>query len=218
MPPRLLRRAFLGAALALAPLTAPWLSEPAQASALAELSENDLTDASTWIVRGEVTRVWVERDAVTGHLWTRSELAVQRVFKGPGDPATLIVDTLGGTLDGETMEVMQAPRWSVGEEVFLFLDQLESGRLSTLGLFLGKFSVRRAPGDTRPYALRWHGRTGERYDARFIPHPPEGRRIYLDELEERVSLRLDTGWDGRDIPGLSRERLQTINTPAWRRR
>lgn len=212
------RRLLLAFMLAISPMSLGLFAERAEASALAEMSENDLIDASTWIVRGEVRRVWVERDGVTDHLWTRAEISVTQVYKGAGEPETLILDTLGGTLDGDTMEVMQAPRWSVGEDVLIFVDQLENGRLSTLGLYLGKMTVRRAPGETRHYAMRWHGRPSERYDSRFLPHPPVGKRVYLDEVIQHMEVRLDQGWDGRPVPGLSREHLQMINTPAWRRR
>jgi hypothetical protein len=55
------------------------------------------------------------------------------------------------------------------------------------------------------------------WDARFLPHPPPGERVYLDQVEGRVQVRLASGWDGEPIPGMSPERLQQVNTPEIRR-
>lgn len=210
---------LLAALLATAPLAVAVVpAHEARASAVADLSDEQLTDAATWIVRGKVAATWTEVDPTTDHVWTLTELSVSRVFKGPGNPETLIVHTLGGVYGDVDMQVLQAPRWSIGEDVVVFLDEISGGRLSTLGLYLGKYTVRRAPGDQYPHVLRFHGRPGERYDHRFLPNPPVGKRVYLDELIDRVETRLDAGWDGQPIPGVSRERLQKVNTLEWRRR
>ena len=36
-------------------------------------------------------------------------------------------------------------------------------------------------------------------------------RVYVDDLVTRIEHRLEAGWDGRPIPGISLERLAEIN-------
>ena len=92
------------------------------------------------------------------------------------------------------------------------------GRLVPVGKFTGKFTIQRAPGDTRKYARTWHPKSGFKFDARFLPHVAPERRQYIDELFDRIETRLDTGWDGKPIPGLSPTQLERINTRERRKR
>lgn len=189
----------------------------AHATTLAELSVEQLTDASTWIARGTITEVWTEVDD-RDRVWTRARLDVSRVLKGPSSPDELILDSLGGVhTDGRVTIVHAAARYSPEEEVIVFLDEIRHGtRLAPVGMFLGKYTIRRAPGDDRQHVQRWHGKTLEHYDGRFLPHPAAERRVYLDDLMSRVESRLDTGWDGQPIPGLSATELEKINAPERR--
>ena len=184
--------------------------EPAQATTVAPLDVEQLTDGATWIVRGVVNKSWTELDD-DGHVWTRHRLDVKRVFKGPSQPSQLIVDSYGGTHGELQMHVWSAPRFSVGEEVLVFLDEVAEGRLTPLAMHLGKYTLRRAPGDSRQHVVRFQVAPSQAYDARFIPHPALDDRIYLDDLLETVEERMRAGWDGRKIPGLSAERLKTVN-------
>jgi hypothetical protein len=49
------------------------------------------------------------------------------------------------------------------------------------------------------------------YDHRFIPHPPVETRVYLSDLKTRVLDRVESGWDGRAIPGVDPVKLRRIN-------
>lgn len=184
--------------------------EQAQATTVAPLDVEQLTDGATWIVRGVVQKSWTELDG-DGHVWTRHRLDVKRVYKGPSQPSELVVDRHGGTHGDLQMHVWSAPRFSVGEEVVLFLDEITQGRLTPLAMHLGKYTVRRAPGEIRQHVVRFQVAPSQAYDARFIPHPPVHERFYLDDLLEKIDTRMRAGWDGRKIPGLSKERLKTIN-------
>ena len=116
------------------------------------------------------------------------------------------------------MQVWGRTRFSTGEDAFFFNDRLTNGRLSTVSMFHGKYTLRRAPGDSQLYARRWQGNPDATFDHRFLPHPKAEKRLYLDNLIELVQTRLNTGWDGKPIPGISASRLHEINTPAWRNR
>ena len=189
---------------------------PAHATTFAEMSTEQFTDASTYIVRGEVLEVWTEVDD-NDHIWTRARVQVRRTLKGPDAPTELIVDSLGGEHGSQRLVVPGQARFSIGEDVFLFLALQGNGRLVPVSKFLGKYVVRRAPGERREYAMTWHPRDRlHTYDGRFIPHPEPSKRVYIDDLLNVVDARLEQGWDGEPIPGLSPERLHTINTPERR--
>ena len=54
-----IQRILVAALLGFAAMS-PTLSEPAQATTIAPLTTEQMTDASTYIVEGTITRVWVE--------------------------------------------------------------------------------------------------------------------------------------------------------------
>lgn len=190
-------------ATAVAPLTA-------EATSFAPLTIEQFTDASTWIVEGEVQRVWTDIDD-RGLVWTHSEVTLSTVHKGPSVPVSLVVDSLGGRVGDYVTHVPGQAVFSQGESVFLFLDDT-GDHVVPVAKFQGKFTLRRATGETRQHAMTWHPNPSERFDHRFLPHPEAEHRLYLDDLRERVQQRLDRGWDGQPIPGISAERLQLINT------
>ncbi|MBW1881322.1 MAG: hypothetical protein JRI25_25300 [Deltaproteobacteria bacterium] len=201
---------LLAIAIALAPANA-------RATSLAPLSEAQLTDAATYIVQGTVTSVWSEVDD-RGYIWTRAAVDVSRVYKGPDDPDFLVVEAMGGEIGERRMSVPSSARFSEGERTLMFLAEIDHGRkLTPVGMFLGKYTVRRAPGEVRDHVIRYN-RTTEQFDHRFLPHPPLEQRVYLDDLLEQVESRLDTGWDGKPIPGISPLKLEEINTPTRRLR
>lgn len=206
---RMLPRMLLAAALALTAIPR------AEATSIAPITQDQMTDASTYIVRGRVADVWTEVDE-RGYLWTRAGIEVSHTFKGPDTPDYLVVDSMGGTLGERRMVVPASARFSEGEDVVLFLTEIDFGRkLTPVGMFLGKFNVRRAPGETRSYVLQWTT-DDAKYDGQFLPHPIAEKRRYLDDLESQVEARLATGWDGAPIPGLTEDKLREINTPDRR--
>lgn len=88
-------------------------------------------------------------EAVTPH-WNRDRtliltayrFRVLRALKGsPG--ATITLDELGGVVNGVGMNVSGVPRYSVGEEVLLFVHRTELGRWETHGATQGKFPLER---------------------------------------------------------------------------
>jgi hypothetical protein len=216
MRTNLLRRLFVVAALALATAAVVPIDQ-AEATTLAPLTVEQVTDASTYIVRGELVRVWTDTDE-SGLVWTRAELDVKHVFKGPDHPETLIIDTPGGSHAGSRTAVHSAARFSTGEDMVIFLDEISGDRYTPVGMFLGKYTVRRAPQEDRQHVVRFSGKPNAPYDHRFLVHPKAEDRFYLEDLIERVETRLDVGWDGQPIPGISPQRLRTVNTLDVRRR
>lgn len=93
----------------------------ASATTLVRLSENQLIEYSTLIVRGRVVK--------TQSKWNRSRLAivtqvtvhVDEELMKRSTPTKLIVRHYGGTVGKQTMGLSSGPRFKVGEEVVLFL-------------------------------------------------------------------------------------------------
>lgn len=194
------------------------IAPAARATTLAPMSIEQLTDASDYVVRGDITEVWTEVDE-KGRIWTRARMTVKDVFKGKDDPTELILDSMGGSYGGQTLHIEAQAVFSEYEDALVFLHERENdGRLVPVGKFIGKYTIRRAPEDSDSYARTWHPKPGFKFDARFIPHVQPEDRLYLNDLVNRIESRLDTGWDGKPIPGLSAERLQTINTRERRKR
>jgi hypothetical protein len=73
---------------------------------------------------------------------TANQFRVTRVLKGaPG--AAITLDELGGVVGGVGMDVSGVPRYSVGEELLLFVRRTELGRWETFGAGQGRFRVTR---------------------------------------------------------------------------
>lgn len=219
MTSRLFSKLLLAVALGTAAVTfAP--SQSAHAAVFAEMSLDQFTDASAVIVQGTVREVWTELDDA-GNVWTRARVKVVRTLKGVNVEDEVIVDSLGGVHEGRAYIVHGQAKFAVGEEAIFFLSPGGRGqaRLVPVAKFLGVRIVRRAPGERRRYTTTWQGKSGEtEFDYRFIPHPPADARVYVDDLIESIEARLDVGWDGTPVPGLSEEKLIELNTPARRLR
>lgn len=193
------------------------LATDAHAGALAGLTLEQKVDASTYIVRGTVTEVWsVKTD--DGQVWTRARLDVSETMKGPDAPSELVVDSIGGWWNGQLFHAQLGARYSQGEELVVFLDKISGERLTPVEMYRGKYTIRRAPGESRKHVVQYHVKPHAAYDHRFLPHPSPSDRLYLDDLVDGIAGRLRTGWDGESIPGISTERLAIVNAPDRRTR
>lgn len=203
-------RSLLVAAFAAGALS-PGLAPEAHATTIARLSLEQYVDASIYVVRGTVVEVWTSLDE--GDLvWTHARVKVSETLKGPDAPKELVVSSLGGTHGDLEVVVPGAAEFSVGEDNLLFLTTSGPKRyLVPVGKHTGKLIIRRAPGEDRPYAMTFHPDRRVAYDGRFLPHPPAVERQYLDDVLARVHARLEQGWDGKAIPGLSNAELIDIN-------
>jgi hypothetical protein len=175
-------------------------------AALIPLSLDQLTDASDYVVRGTVSQTFVETDE-RGYHWTRVQLEVDAVIKGPADTDALQLDVMGGFLGEEGTVSLESPRFDEGEEVLVFVEQLESGLLVPTGLDQGKFTVRIDPDNGQEMLVKFNPDPEKPYDHRFIPHPAPSDRVYLGDFTQRIQARVAGGWDGLPIPGKSMERL-----------
>ena len=185
-------------------------STASQATTMVKLHTNQMVDASDTIVRGTITEVWTEEDA-KGIVWTRAQLEVSEVYKGDKTQNAYVIDQMGGQFGGNTTTVAGRAQFSPGEEGVFFLEQFRSGRITTVGLSQGKFTLRLDPYSRELIVQRYASGTATGYDHRFIPLPAEKDRVFLVDLVDSIEKRVSAGWDGQPIPGASQERLERIN-------
>jgi hypothetical protein len=184
-----MRSVLLGSLVFAAGLVA--LSPEAEATSLKKMTTVQMVDGSDLIVRGTVAETWTEVGE-NGRIWTRAQLDIIRVYKGESQIDTVVVDQLGGAFGGVTMHVEGATRFSTDEEIVIFLDELESGRICPLGMFSGKWTVRLDPYSQTEIVQRFTVGAGENYDHRFIPLPQSEDRIFLSDFETTVIDRVRT--------------------------
>jgi hypothetical protein len=183
-----LRGALAALCLALvAPALAP---QAAHATTFAPTTQEERIDAAELIVRGVIREVWAEEDA-SGMIWTRAQVDVQRVYKGKVNENTIIIEQLGGTYAGRTVRVDGVARFDVNEDVVLLLDRRKNGNLRTVGMTMGKFTVRLDPYSRREIVQQVQIPLERAYDHRFIPLPPEGERFALSDLEAKIQRRVE---------------------------
>jgi len=186
------------------------LTGPAQATSLIELSTEQLVDSSDAVVRGKIVEIWTEQDN-DGVVWTRAQVAVSRTYKGDTARTAYIIDQAGGSWGKERTIVHGGARFSVDEDVLLFLETLGNGRTVTVGMKQGKFTLRLDPNSRTLLAQQFTPAPTKAYDHRFIPLPKAEVRRYFSDLEASITGRVAAGWDGNPIPGTSLQRLQRIN-------
>lgn len=203
------RSLLAGAALALVLWSAA--APPVEATTLVPLSVEQMTDNADYVVRGTIVEVWTERDAARGHLFTRAQIEVASVLKGPDAPQTLVIEQVGGVVLNDYELVPLAARFSVGEEAYFFLEELSPGHLSPVGMYQGKFTVRMNPATSEEMVVRFTVPQDAWYDHNFIPHPPADQRVAAADLERVVQRRVEQGWDGVVLPGADPQKLRRIN-------
>lgn len=196
----------LGLALALAVAAAPG---DASATTVARLSTEQLVDAAEFAFVGTVVDVWTEVDA-RGLVWTRAQVEVERPLKGAPD-TTMVVEQAGGAYGGVTTHVDGVARFSVGERGVFFVSTRGDDRIQLIGMAQGKYTVRMDPYSRAEIVQRFTQPLDRPYDHRFIPLPSAEQRVLFEDFVQQVEDRVELGWDGQPIPGISPDKLMLRN-------
>jgi hypothetical protein len=105
---------------------------------------DDLVGKAELIFQGAVTNVrsqWVGEGAQR-HIASYVTFQVEDALKGsPG--ASYTIQMLGGTVDGETMEVADSPKFAVGDRDILFVERNGQQFIPLVGIMHGRFRVQR---------------------------------------------------------------------------
>ena len=107
-------------------------------------SFDELVNRAEVIFQGSVTNVrsqWVGEGGQR-HIVTYVTFQVNDPIKGnPG--ATYTMRMLGGTVDGQTMEVSDSPKFKIGDRDFLFVEHNGRQFIPLVGIMHGRFRVER---------------------------------------------------------------------------
>lgn len=136
------------------------------------LSLEQLTRESDVIVYGRVSGITVQRDSER-RIYSRVELEVLEMWKGPPPQARFTLVHSGGTLGNERVQVTGMPRFAIGEELVAFtvLNPNKEGVLLSLGQ--GKFRIWRDPVSGLICAANpFHGESAPTPKKTACPHPP----------------------------------------------
>ncbi len=147
-----------------------------------------LTQSSEVIVRATVTRTEARYTKDHRRIVTDVDFAVADVWKGePGK--TLRIVQPGGVVGNLGQRVSGMPKFTLGEEVVLFLEQT-GPVFQVTGLSQGKYRVERSSDGTRAFAIP------EEHDARVVD-PVTGKEVAgarktlsVDELKLEVQRLL----------------------------
>jgi hypothetical protein len=103
---------------------------------------DELVSRAEVIFKGSVTEVrsqWVGEGAQR-HIVTYVTFKVEEAIKGaPGTTYTMRM--LGGTVDGQTMEVSDSPKFKKGDRDFLFIERNGQQFIPLVGIMHGRFRV-----------------------------------------------------------------------------
>ena len=187
-----------------------WMNQSA-ATTMVPLTVEQMVDLSSTVVRGTVTEVWTEPDPTTHTVWTYAQVEVEKVFKGSTQSEVLVLEQPGGIWGTTQTLVDSVARFSVGEEGYFFVENLDSGRLVPAGMYQGKYNVIFDPYSRQELAVRYAIDSRRDFDHRFIPLPPEKKRVSTNDFENIIEQFVNNGWDGQPIPGVSLEKLERIN-------
>ncbi len=119
-------------------------AQAAEATVMVPLSVEDLTARSAIVVRGKVLAQQAAWDDGQRKIYTFTEVEVgSTVFAEGAVPERVVVRSMGGEVGDVGMKVAGTPKFSVGEDVFLFLrvDPKNADQFQVVGMSQGKFRV-----------------------------------------------------------------------------
>jgi hypothetical protein len=175
------------------------LGQPASATTMLYYGTQKLATDCSFVVLGRVLTVEAGyHDAMFGdghhEIYTWTTLQVERTW-GWSAPAEMItIEEAGGTVGTRTSIVDGLPRYEVGDEVIVFVEQRPDGHYKTFGMFLGAMRVER-DADGQAFAVRSMDAAGTRivdagHGADLTPPAAEGRfelEAFLTALESCLS-------------------------------
>jgi hypothetical protein len=129
-------------------------------------SLRELTRVADVIVVGEVALTQSEWNASRTIIWTRIDVRIEEVLKGPVKGERLSFSQIGGQVGEIAASVGGTPSFTQGERVLLFLSKRQDNSLGISGIFHGKFTIEPSEGsDDKPVVRREpdSGRVLDRY-------------------------------------------------------
>lgn len=191
-----MKNATIFASLMCAMALLPGLSPEARATVILKLDLKQLVDRAETVVLGRAvssTSLWGPKNRI----YSDTTFKVEQDLRSGGAGHTVVVRSLGGSLDGVGMRVSGSPRFHKGDRVLLFLER-RGGRRFVVGMKQGAFHVGRnsygkdvVRPDCTGLILAQKTPAGLR-----LQHPPhrQGRRarllsLFIAEVRELIQRR-----------------------------
>lgn len=159
------------------------------------LSVEDLTVRSRAVVRATVRQQQSSWDEGHRRIYTLTELAVSEVIHGEA-PATILVRTMGGEVDGIGMKVSGTTRLMPNQDVVLFLrnDPGDTSGFMVVGMSQGFYRVER---DTAGRTMAVPGMEGVAFvrngrEGPLVDHSTDAVRMPYDQFRARVRTAATT--------------------------
>ena len=131
---------------------------PARATSVIAPDFDHLVSGADYVVRAVVKSVTSEyRTTPQGKaIFTKVELQVLETITGT-PPSPLVLEMLGGTVDGVTLRVEGTPRFHVGDEDILFVQNNGRQYYPLVGIMNGKYPIKHDATTGAAYVARSNG-------------------------------------------------------------
>jgi hypothetical protein len=150
------------------------------------------------IVTGRVASIETGYDESQHMVFTYVKLQVGEVIKGQITSRTIVIKELGGEFGNRGTYFYGIPRFTLEENVLLYLDTRSDGSLRTHQMFLGKFSIEIDPQTGVRYAVREkpesHVHIVAAPEAHQESHGAATSRMELTAYATLVRERLAANW------------------------
>jgi hypothetical protein len=120
----------------------------ARGTTLVRMDLRELATSADAVVRAGCTGTEVR--AERGAIWTFATFEVMEIMKGSAREVRLEVRLPGGQLGHVRESVEGVPKFSIGEEVGVFLERTTAGDFGIAGWVQGTFRVRRGTAESEP--------------------------------------------------------------------
>lgn len=171
----------------------------AQATIVVPMTIEKMAVEAALVARGRVVNTQAAWDDAHRRIYTYTEIQVlERIHAPSAVPGTIVIRTLGGEVGNIGMKVSGTPRFTLGEEVVVFLrpDPMDAQQFQVIGMSQGKFHVERPLKGGALLVPSVEGlafaRPGSDGRMKIDPTQEDPARIPLDTLKERVHAALES--------------------------
>ena len=164
----------------------------AQATTVIPPTFDQLVSQAQVIFQGTVTDVRSQWAGEGGqrHIVTFVTFKVEDTLKGTAG-ATYSIRLLGGTVDGETMEVTDTPKFKVGDRDILFVENNGSQFVPLVGIMNGRFRIQ--PDQQTGHDIVATGEHAPLHDVAQLGtgiHPAGGVALSPEEFKSAIRTKL----------------------------
>lgn len=174
------------------------IAAEAQATIVVPMTIEEMAVEAALVARGRVVNTQAAWDDAHRRIYTYTEIQIlERIHAPSAVPDSIVVRTLGGEVGNIGMKVSGTPKFTMGEEVvvFLRLDPIDPQQFQVIGMSQGKFHVERPLKGGALLVPSAEGlafaRPGSDGRMKIDPQHEDPARVPLESLRERVQAALE---------------------------